>query len=344
MTRYVFLILPAFNRVYGKSAVELSRSELEIFGLTALGGRVTDIEQTEIGNVPYIAFSADRLSERDIAYLSNLSSLYALFEVAGELLRPLPLDPLDRFHSDLLSIQKYSGKTNEHFTKLLMNVTLLSRARPEEMLAGKLAVFDPMCGRGTTLNQTLMYGHDAYGLDIDKNDFDAYSAFIRTWLKNNRVKHQAETNQIRRDRAVLGRRLHITLGLTKELYKAGKTNTITVVNADTLKSRAFFRPRSFDAIVTDAPYGVQHGSRNPAGGLARSPLDLLRAAIPVWRELLRPGAALGISWNTYVARREQLAAVLDDAGLEVMDAEPYQQLAHRVDQSIVRDVIVARRP
>ena len=44
------------------------------------------------------------------------------------------------------------------------------------MLTGRLTVFDPLCGRGTTLNQALMYGYDAAGLDVDGKDFEAYPA------------------------------------------------------------------------------------------------------------------------------------------------------------------------
>ena len=50
-----------------------------------------------------------QLSARDIAYVSNLSSAYALFERAGELLRPLELTPLAHYDSDLITIPKYAG-------------------------------------------------------------------------------------------------------------------------------------------------------------------------------------------------------------------------------------------
>jgi len=119
--------------------------------------------------------------------------------------------------------------------------------------------------------------------------------------------------------------------------------TLTVLNADTTKSREFFRPATFDLVVTDAPYGVQHGSR-AAAALSRSPTDLLADALPVWAELVRPGGAVGIAWNTYLARREQLARLLADNSFEVLDSPPYLGFAHRVDQAIHRDLIVARKP
>ncbi|GLW08471.1 hypothetical protein Misp01_36010 [Microtetraspora sp. NBRC 13810] len=344
MPTFAILILPAFNRVYGDSAVRLTRGELAVFNATALDGRLSGIGETTMGGVPYVTFEAESLDERDVAFLSNLSSLYALFRVEDGLLRPLEVRPLDAFPSDLITIQKYSGKTNEHFTRLLLNVTVLSTASPRDMLDRKLSVLDPMCGRGTTLNQALMYGYDATGVDVDGKDFDAYANFLRTWLKNHRFKHSAEITPIRRDRALLGRRFHVTLGRTKERYKAGEVDAITMVNADTLRSAELLRARSFDVLVTDAPYGVQHGSRGSGNTLSRSPLELLRAAVPVWRGLLRPGGALGLSWNTYVAPRAELVKILADSGFDVLDTPDHQVFEHRVDQAIVRDILVARVP
>jgi SAM-dependent methyltransferase len=352
MTAYGLLVSPSHNRVYAQAAADLVKAELTVFSERALGGRVHEIQETSIGGVPYVTFSADRLTEQDVRLLSNLSSLYALFQIEDELLRPVALQPLDLFGSDLLTIQKYSGKTNEYFTKLLLNVTAMATDSPMDLVTGRPRVLDPMCGRGTTLNQAMMYGLDAAGIDIDAKDFDAYAAFIKTWLKNNRVKHQAEITNVRREKAVLGRRLHVTLGASKERYKIGETMEITVVNADSLGAGRFFRPASFDLIVTDAPYGVQHGSR-PKGAqpgrkgkpqLSRSPVELLTAAVPEWTRLLRPGGAIGISWNTFVGRREQLAEVLASNGLEVQDSGAYRGFRHRVDQAISRDLIVAAKP
>ncbi|TYB61333.1 SAM-dependent methyltransferase [Nonomuraea sp. PA05] len=338
MPRYALLILPAFNRVYGESSVRLTLAELAVFSSRALEGEVLDSAEARIGGVPYVVFETARpLSERDVRLLSNLSSVYAVFGVEGDLLRPLTMSPRDRLSSDLLTIQKYAGKTNEHFTKLLLNVTALAG---DKGLSDGLQVFDPLCGRGTTLNQALMYGYDAYGIDVDGKDFEAYSGFIKTWLRNKRLKHTAETVPVRRDRALAGRRLNIAFGLSKEAVKAGDVQHLAVVNADTLRSREFFKPRSFDLVVTDAPYGVQHGSKGGAG-LSRSPLELLAKAVPGWAELLRPGGAMGIAWNTYGGKSAELGRILAEAGLEVLE---YPDFEHWVDQAIVRDVIVARKP
>ena len=71
------------------------------------------------------------------------------------------------------------------------------------MLTDRLRILDPLCGRGTTLNQVLMYGWHAAGLDVDTADFDTYAAFLPRWLKDKRLKHTADHRQAptRRPRA-----------------------------------------------------------------------------------------------------------------------------------------------
>ncbi|MEQ4304883.1 SAM-dependent methyltransferase [Plantactinospora sp. B6F1] len=343
MSQYALLISPSSNRVYADASVTLTRAELAIFDRAVLGGRLHDITETVFGGVRYVTFTADQLDGRDVAYLANLSSVYVLFEVVDGLLRPIELRRLDRFDDDLLTIPKYPGKTNEQFTKLLLNVTMLASDFAPQMLDRKFRVLDPLCGRGTTLNQGLMYGYDAAGVDHDRTDFEAYATYIQTWLKRKRVKHRAEFGPVRRNRQVVARRLQVDLAADKESYRAGLTQRLHVVQADTVRSAEFFRPGTQDLLVTDAPYGVQHGSRSAGRGLARSPLALLAEAVPVWVELLRPGGALGIAWNTQVARRDTAAEILADAGLEVLADGPYLEFTHRVDQAIVRDVLVARK-
>lgn len=118
---------------------------------------------------------------------------------------------------------------------------------------------------------------------------------------------------------------------------------LDVVCAETTRGGECFRPGSFDLVVADAPYGVQHGSRT-AAGLGRRPQDLLTAAMPVWARPLRPGGAVGVAWNTLVAPRAEATGILAVSGLEPVGHGPYLELRHRVDQAIVRDGLVARKP
>lgn len=339
MSRYAMLLAPSANRVYADQASRMSRAELAAFA-PVLSTELDEIDVAEIGGVEYVTFTAG-LSPRDVAFVSNLSSAYALFELAGDdLLRPLTLTPLARYDSDLITIPKYAGKTNEQFTKLVLNLTLLASASAERMLDGHLTVLDPLCGRGTTLNQALMYGYDALGVEIDGKDVEAYKLFLQTWLKRKRLKHTAELVPMRRQGRRAARRMEVTMAASKDDHKAGAVQKVTVLHADTTALDGLVRGNVADVLVTDLPYGVAHGSYDDAGGISRRPLDLLERAVPEWLPLLRPGGAVGLSWNTKVARRELAEDILLAAGLDVV---AHEELAHRVDQGIERDVIVARK-
>ena len=114
-----------------------------------------------------------------------------------------------------------------------------------------------------------------------------------------------------------------------------------MLHADTTGLSGLIRTPCADVLVADLPYGVAHGSHDGTGGRNRRPLDLLERAVPQWWELLRPGGAMGMSWNLKVAARSAAEGILRAAGLEIV---PHADLAHRVDQAIDRDVLVARKP
>lgn len=345
MPRYALLPYPSANRVYAGSALRLGCRELEVFGASALHEQPGDVTVTEIGGVPYLTFECDAaLTSEDLLQLANVSCRYALFERDGDALHPVALHPRDRFGSDLLTVQRYQGKTNEQFTKLLTNLTALATDSPEVLARGSLRLLDPMCGRGTTLNQALAYGWDAWGVEVGKRDVEEYAKFLKTWLRGNRLKHTAELRPVRRNKRVLGNRFEATLAATKDEYKAGETITVGAVHADTVRAGDFFEPGSFDVVVTDAPYGVQHGSSSGHGTPSRNPLALLSEALPVWTSLLRSGGAVGISWNTHVASRKELTDLLATHGLTVADSPAHRDLSHRVDAAITRDLVVARKP
>ncbi|MEO6511602.1 MAG: SAM-dependent methyltransferase [Nocardioides sp.] len=336
--QYALLVHPSANRVYALASEALTVAELGVLAGTRLEGRIGEATPIRIAGVPYLAFDGEP-TPADLALLGDVSTAMALFQRDGDALTPVELPRRDQFDDDLLTILKYAGKTNELFTKLLLNITVWSGVPVER----PLHVLDPMCGRGTTLNQVLMNGWHAAGIDVDDKDFDAYAAFLRQWLKLKRLKHTADTVPLRREGSRLGRRFQVEIGVSKEEWTAGRAITLDYANTDTLNARSVHRATSFDAVVADAPYGVQHGSRS-GGRLERNPLDLLRDAVPIWAELLRPGGALGIAWNTHVAGRDDALAALTAAGLDVLDDGPYRALEHRVDQAIQRDVLVARKP
>ncbi|BDD82392.1 hypothetical protein TPB0596_21550 [Tsukamurella pulmonis] len=342
MPQYSLLPAPAANRVYAEATASMVRAELTVLSRAALGGRIGPVESTTIAGVEHLVFEADELTERDLGVLGLTSAFYALFAHEGELLRPVAVPSPDRYPSDLLTILKYQGKTNEQFTRLVLNVTAASTARPEGVLDGTLRVLDPVCGRGTTLSQAVMYGLDAVGIDVDVKDFELYSSFFTTWLKDHRFKHTASTTPVRREKSVIAKKYEAAFAADKADYLAGRKQSLTCYAADTMLTSQLIRPGTVDVIVGDLPYGVQHGSRGPRG-LVRDPLELLAGALPGWASRLRTGGAIGLAWNVRVAPRDRVADALAAAGLTVLDGPGYDDLRHRVDRAITRDVIVARR-
>jgi len=334
------LVSPSANRVYARAATSLTVAELGVLDATVLEGRLGEVTPIEIGGVPYVSVTGD-LTEADLRHLGNVSTALALFErVDADLLRPVGLERLDCLDDDLLTILKYQGKTNEVFTKLLLNVTAASSAAGRRILTDRLRVLDPMCGRGTTLNQALMYGWHACGIDLDERDFDAYAAFLPRWLKDKRLKHTADTARLRREGRTVGRRFDARFATSKQAWADGDVVQAGLLLADTRETALLLKARSVDVVVTDAPYGVQHGSRSGAG-LRRRPLDLLAEALPGWVAVLRPGGAVGIAVNVRTCPRSDALALLAEAGLEPLDGPAYRGFEHRVDQAIVRDVVVA---
>jgi hypothetical protein len=360
MTPYALLLRPASNRLYTKGAAALNSAELSVLQKGVLHTKLVDVEPAVIGGVEYVRFVAEtELSDHDVAHLSNLSSAFALFRIVDDdHLAPVTLAPVAYLDDDLLTILRYKGKTNEQFTKLLFNVTLASvhaattsgppdlhlAASADEWPGRRLRVLDPVCGRGTSLNQGLVYGFDVDGIEIDRAAYDAYHGFLVTWLKDKRYKHQVHTMPLRRDAKVVGRRFEIVFARDKDEYKADNVQRVRFVNDDTTETSEHYRKPVFDAVVADLPYGVQHASRARPDARSRRPEDLLDAALPGWVGAMRPGAAMGLSFNTKVLKRGTLVDTLSRHGLDLAPTTADASFEHRVDQAITRDLVVALKP
>ena len=345
MATYAVLPRASANRVYGEAAFGLAAAELAVLDEHALGGVVAGVERRSLAGVDYLVVHCDgqELDADALAVLGNLSALHAVFEVEGELLRPVAAPPIRRHDDDVITIQRYAGKTNEALTHLMVNLALA--VAPEgfaRLLAGEpVRLLDPACGRGTTLNRAVVYGLDAVGVEHDKRDVEAYEAFLLGWLKDKRLKHDVERARLRKGRTTPAQHLTVTYGEGKDRRAR---RVLEVVHDDTASLREHVRARSVDLLVCDLPYGVQHGATAAPGMLQRSPEELLHAALPVWRDVLRPGAGVALAWNLRTLPRERLVAALEGADLDLRVPADDERFVHRVDRSIQRDVVVARRP
>lgn len=338
---FALLVTPASNRVYAGQTARMVAAELCVVGGRRLGGRLRQVRVQPIAGIDHVTFTLTDPRPGDLAVVASLSSAHALYERRHDMLRPVPLDPGDRFDDDLVTIPKYPGKTNEYLTRLLLNVTGAHVPRPP---GRRPSLLDPLAGRGTSLGVGLIAGYDVTGVEVDAKDVEAYRAFLVTWLRTKRLKHTVDVGRLRRAGTTYGSRLTATVAPTKQAARAGDTQTLTMMRADTLDSGQFLAPRSFDVLVSDVPYGVKQGSVRAGVPASRHPLELLRRAVPVWVPLLREPAAVGLSFNTHVMARDDLCALLEQAGLVVTDVGASGEFEHRVDQSIHRDLVVATTP
>jgi hypothetical protein len=338
MADHLILLAPSANRVYAAEADRLVAAELKIM----LGADDhPPIESVRLAGIGYLALATECLSERTCAALGRLSGCYATFHREHDRLRPIEIISPDLFDDDLVTIPKYPGKTNEQFTRLLTNVTLASVRRQS---SGPISILDPLCGRGTVLSTAMMLGHNAAGVEVEVKAVETYAAYLRSYWRRKRVKHNLDVNPVRREGKIIGKRLEAAViphGRERPL-------ALTVFSGDTRQSGALFGKRRFEAVVTDAPYGVVHGSRTDVGGAGsqreRSAAGLISEALPVWTMQLKPGGALGLSFNAIGLRRERLLDLVAAAGLEPLDSGPYRDFEHRVDSSIRRDIVVALKP
>ena len=338
MADHLILLAPSANRVYASAADRLVAAELKI--MLGAADHPT-IEPVSVAGIGYLAVATETLDERVCGALGRLSGCYATFQREHDRLLPIEVRNPDLFDDDLVTIPKYPGKTNEQFTRLLINVTLASMRRQS---SGPISILDPLCGRGTVLSTAMMLGCNAAGVEVEAKAVEAYAAYLRGYLRRKRLKHNLEVNPVRREGKIIGKRLDASVipnGRERPL-------ALTVFSGDTRQSGALFGKRRFDAVVADAPYGVVHGSRTDVGGVGgqreRSAAGLISEALPVWAMQLKPGGALGLSFNAIGLRRERLLDLVAAAGLEPLDSGPYRDFEHRVDSSIRRDIVVALKP
>lgn len=338
---YAILVLPNHNRVYRDQAPLLAEAELQVLNLTVLKGAISDIKQDKIAGMPCIRFSAGELDDGAKQYISALSFRYGMFASEGGLLRPLDLPSKDYFAEDILSILKYSGKTNEAFTAMLYNVTVWAGSFAHEF-GTRMRVLDPVCGRGTTLYYGLYMGHDVDGVEVSKGDVQAIDEFFSRYLKEHKFKHTIDRGRFKRPQGGMGKKVFVQGAPDKELLKSDPFSCM-VVNDDTVNVNNHYSKNTYHAIVADLPYGVQHGGTGAGRGYIKTD-DLLRRALPGWLKVLKKGGSMGLSWNVNAMPRIQLTRILDKAGLEVLDSAPYTEFVHRVDQAVRRDLIIARKP
>ena len=319
--RYTMLLWPHANARYQAETEKLARAELEVT-LARLGVEYT-WEEGGVEGLPALDFAARAFTDAEARVLSRHSLLYVLFERREDgALLPLFGREAPRVGGDLPGILKYKGKTNEVFTQLLVNLAWLAGNMPE-----KAHLFDPMCGRGTTLFVALNRGWDATGSDIDRAALREAEQFFKRYLEYHRFKHTTKRGSL----TLRGKK---SAPYTAFTLPAG---TLRLAEAEAARAREAFGAGTFDLLCADLPYGVQHGANMPLEAL-------LRLALPAWAETLKHGAAMALSFNAQTLPARKVRALLAGAGLRVLEGGPYDHFEHWVEQAVTRDIAVAVRP
>ena len=344
MKSYAIMQSPRHRRVYLEQSIATAINELIFIG-NILSRPIENIREADIGGVTYILFDwddrAEALTNEDIRRLSRLSFAYAIFELRGELLAPVEINAGYFIDEDISAILKYTGKTNELFTRLMINLALAHQPSTDIV-----KLLDPMAGKGTTLYEGLMQNCDVHGVEIDPKP--AYEAFVymKKHLEMARYKHNSHTEKTggvdANGKKYTATKYQVELAKDKEHLKAGQTRRFEIIAGDTRHTRAFFKKNAFHGIVADLPYGVQHGAKKKPqeAGLTRNAMGLLREAMPEWIKVLRPGGVMVLAWNLFLISREEMVALFEEHGLTVPEGMQGLDFSHRLDQATHRDLIV----
>lgn len=347
MHTYLILQNPGHNRVYYNLAGKLALAELSIAS-SRLTVECTNISIKQIAEIRYVSFECDaELKDTDLQIISRLSFVFALYKLSSS--KPISLVPIARYNYEYIndkisSLLKYPGKTNELFTKMMVNVALLSS---DFSYDHQIKLLDPVAGKGTTLYEGSIYGFDCTGIEIEPKSVHDASVFFKKYLQEERLKHKIEKRQI------FGKNKSEAIYIEEFEYARNKEDfknksarkTLGMVNGESQMANSYFKANSFHLIAGDLPYGIAHGNKGAkkSTSITRNPSELLSLCLPQWHKVLKKGGTVVLAWNAFVAAKEQLHSIFLDNGFELMKDNSYNQFEHMVDKSIKRDIIVAKK-
>jgi 16S rRNA G966 N2-methylase RsmD len=340
---YAILCHPGHNRVYFEESRFFIVNELAVVS-SKLSANVQNIRLEMIAGIQYLLFDTDGpMSAGDLKMLARLSFIFALYRRGDGVLIPEELPAFEFIDRSLSGILKYTGKTNEIFTRLLLNLAYFSL---EQALFGEGArLLDPIAGKGTTLFEGLILDMNAYGIEIGEKAVSEVCAFLKKFLESEKYKHTVKAEKISgKNKTFTAQRHRFEISKSKDALKNHEIREFEIVSGNALYADHYYKKNFFHLIVGDLPYGVQHSSvtNEKQSSFTRNPKELLLQCLPVWKEVLKPRGVLALSWNTFVLSRKDLSGMLEAGGFEVFRGENWH-FGHKVDQAIHRDIAVARK-
>lgn len=341
MISYGLLRFPHANSRYFESSKILLENEFVII-MNQLGSPYTVKGYQVLNGLELFVFEVEqRLNEAILSALHKLSSVYVIFQIHdNQLLQSLNEGKRTYFKDDLASILKYSGKTNEDFTKMMINVGVFS-SDFAHLHHTPLSVLDPMCGKGTTLYKSLIMGYHSAGIDVDKEAILEIQKYLKRYLKYHLYKHEGNHQTISLSGNKKGTKFNFFTADTKENYKAKDQRVIQFAHGDTREINRFYKKDQFHVFVTDLPYGVQHASTEHKKHLDMA--KLLLETAPEWYKVLKKGGVGVIAYNTYHISRAEIEEAFIGAGFKVLSEKPYHDFEHWVEQAVNRDIVVVKK-
>ncbi|HML49305.1 MAG TPA: hypothetical protein PKE04_21410, partial [Clostridia bacterium] len=228
MQTYAILCHPGHNRVYYEAAKKLALAELTVLTRN-LSVPCQAPRWEDIAGIGYVAFSAEAaLPHADWRLLSRLSFAYAMFAVREEEASPC-LIPIEKAFSPFMedsfgSILKYTGKTNERFTRMMIHVAHAASGFAHEPC---LRVLDPVAGKGTTLYEALSFGHHAYGIEVGERAASEAYHYVKKYLETERYKHAVQVNkQSGPNKSFTATRYQFQIAKTKQAQKEAAEKTL----------------------------------------------------------------------------------------------------------------------
>ncbi len=331
MMEYLLLLNPGHNRVYLDSAQGAAAAELSAL----LPGCKT--ESTTLCGQPAFRLTCEQPLEGErLAACARSSLFYALFQKEGDLLRPVEAEDWRYLPDSLNTILKYPGKTNEQFTRMMVNLALAAAQNTREVPT----LLDPMCGQGTTLFEAAIRGWNAVGLEVQEQPLHKGATYFVKFLETGRYKHKRSEEKRTQGGKRIAQVISVQYAAKKDDWYAENTRKVQFYRADSALCGQLLGKNAADLLVCDLPYGVQHGAAG-GGSLQRNAAKIVREVAPGWHAALRPGAGVALAYNSLTTPRHQLAEAMEAAGFTVLPQ--VEGLEHRVDQAILRDVLVAKK-
>lgn len=329
--KYGMLLWPHANARYQQAVMPLALGEMELLLKTA--GISAQPVCERIAQTDWITFESQELSPRHLSIIGRHGAMYLLCQMENDLMRPVNGANDPYLGRDLSGILKYKGKTNEAFTRSLINYALCSSDFALE--EGPLSLLDPMCGRGTALFEGLNKGYHVWGGDISKTDLDEGARFLKKYLEYHRIKHKQKEGSLTLPGGKSAPVKTLEFAPDKEAFDEGDTRRASFVCQDAALALRALPQGSFHLAVCDLPYGIQHG---PGG---RDNFDqLLKKVLPCVHRALKKGGAVALSFNTHTLPAQKVLLALEEAGFTPCRDAAYQGLEHWVEQAIVRDLAV----